>query len=236
MSASRAFPRIHRIQWLILRKMISAEQWRFNEIKFEDMDPNQFTHHLKQLLKLELVGYDTASKRYYIDTNGKILMDYFRNIPNFAELPVNTSVLLHVVRDGKILVVKRARVPSLHHIGNPSANTSVDLSLQDTAQALLTSFGLSGELRLSLILEMLYVTKKQLPFTHDLFFVYYSDSVQGDTRSRCDEGELLWMSPNELSKVKKGYKNTKDILALFQNPKLVPAAPQMITKSYIRDF
>lgn len=233
---SRRFPKIHETQWLILRKMMTKEFWRFNEIKFVDMDPKKFTYHLKQLRNLGLVSYREDLKLYALDTDGKLLMDYFRNIPSFAELPINTSVFLYVKSKGKILVVKRTKIPSLNHVGTPSSNTSMAKFLDETANELLKSFGLEGKLTFCLILEMLYHQNNGLLFSHDCFYVFYSDSVTGTVSQFCEEGELFWLTPRELLGQKKGYKNTRDIVGYFEGKNFNVNKLHFISRRYKKEY
>lgn len=205
-------PKLHEIQWQILKMMANSTESRFNEIKPEEMDPTQFSHHLNQLKKHQLVFHDQERGVYVLTERAKVLIAYFTDIPSWGNLPLHGGILLYVVREGKILTVTRDRQPFINHVGLLYSPTRHEQFVEESAKELMSETGLKGELELALIIEVLFTNKEKRVIRHGFMLNYASFEPNGELNERSYEGKLGWMSPKELLAAKPGYDNTKDVV------------------------
>lgn len=176
--------------------------------------------------------HDVKKGSYHLTEKSRILIGFFRDIPSYKGMPIDSYILLYIKRDGKILVVERKREPAFGYTGNPAFNTEMDRFLHKTALEGLKSLGLTGKISLLLILEMLYKRKYRQIVSHACIYVFYADEIKGKAIKRNDEGELFWIDPKDLLKVEKGYENSKDIVDFFESNRWVPDCTKIISKSY----
>ncbi len=118
-----ALPKIHQVQWRILRAMSLSASSRFNEIKPKLMDPKRFTYHLDKLQDLGLVTHDKVAGTYTITDKGKVLIAYFTDIPSWGNLPLHSGIMLYIEKEGKVAVVQRDSQPFLGYTGLPYFST-----------------------------------------------------------------------------------------------------------------
>lgn len=64
------YPEIHSIQAAILRELIAADGLRFAELNTDNIPSDQFSYHLRHLLKLGFIEKD-AENRYRLSGRGK---------------------------------------------------------------------------------------------------------------------------------------------------------------------
>lgn len=228
---AEAFPKLHPVQWQILGRLSLASGLRFNEIKPKLMDPKRFTYHLTQLQEFGLIRHDPNSQTYQLTDRGKTVIDYFHQIPNWSNLPLNSFILLYIQRSGKVLVVQRNRQPFLNYVGLPSLNTEQGKFVGQTAQEALESFGLKGKPDLKLIIEGLFQSDKEKVIRHAFMLTFFCSNPTGDGKGQCEEGKLFWQTPEELLKAKPGYDNSEDLVRFF-NQKSLPAGISIISKIY----
>ncbi|MDD3647145.1 MAG: hypothetical protein PHS44_01410 [Candidatus Dojkabacteria bacterium] len=231
MSTSK-FPKLHKIQWSILKNMSTREMSRFNDLKPKDMDPKRFVYHLDRLKGFKLICHDKESGRYSLTDEGKMIIAHYEDLPSIENYIIQTYLLLYIKKNDKLLVVKRKHAPYLGFTGNPFANVGTDKYIKISAADNLSRLGLKGELSLNLIMEMIYQNEKKVVRTHGFVYVFYIENPEGESLTSNEEGELFWMAPRELLKVGKGYDNTKDIVEFFESHKFDRNSLRMISKSY----
>jgi len=203
-------PKLHEIQWQILKKMSSSIESRFNELKPGEMDPAQFSHHLNQLKKHQLVYHDQDQGVYLLTEKAKVLIAYFTDIPSWGNLPLHGGILLYIVREGKILTVTRDRQPFINYVGLLYSPTRHTQFVAESAKELMIETGLKGVLELALIIEVLFTNKEKRVIRHGFMLTYVCYEPTGKLNERSYEGKLSWMSPKELLMARPGYDNTKD--------------------------
>lgn len=227
---NNSLPKLHRIQWQILKKMSTDTESRFNEIKPAIMDPRRFTFHLNRLKNLELVRHDTDKGVYLLTEKAKILIAYFTDIPSWGNLPLHSAILLYIEKGGKILVVKRDSQPFLGYTGLPYFLTKQDEFIHQSANKCLTSLGLTGQLTLPLIIEFLFKNPKEV-IRHAFMLTYHCSNPSGVIKESSYEGKLSWMEPEELLKVELGYDNSFDAINFFKENNN-PNGATVISKVY----
>lgn len=212
---NEAFPKLHPVQWQIIKRMSLSPESHFNELKPETMDPTRFTYHLNKLKDLELIRHDPDRQVYLLTDKAKALIGYFTDIPSWGNLPLNSAIMLYVLKDNKVLVVKRDEQPFINFTGLPYFYTEKDEFVHQSAQRALESLGLKGELSLDLIIEVLFKDKKEEVVRHAFMLTYFCKDPGGILCQKSYEGKLFWLSPADFLKSKPGYDNTKDVVNFF---------------------
>lgn len=224
-------PKLHEVQWQILKKMALSAESRYNELKPKIMDPKRFTYHLNKLRVEELIYHDEERGVYLLTERAKTLIAYFTDIPSWGTLSLNGGIMLYIKRGGKILTVKRDRQPFLGYTGILYLAPQKNDFLQETAQRALAEIGLQGKVELGLIVEILFKNAKEEVVRHALMLTYIANEPEGEVKSKSYEGKLEWMSPNELLVAKPGYDNTNDLVEFFERQKQTTGI-QVISKIY----
>jgi hypothetical protein len=231
-SKKSSLPKLHKTQWQILKDMTTREASRFNELKPKEMDPKQFTYHLKKLVSMNLVDYDDQKSNYILSDSGKLLISYFEKHPDFEEFPLDSYILLYIKRNKDLLVVKRKVQPYLDYIGVLSTYIKKNEFIEVSANKRLESIGLAGKAKLAMIIEVLYKTKDNTIREHACMYTYYVKNPSGNITQKYNEGELSWIEPKELLKVKKGYDNSKDLIKHFESKNFNPKELKTISREY----
>src|SRR5690606_3326744 len=154
---------------------------RFNDLKPEDMDPHKFVYHLGKLKSLNLVDYDETTQRYTLSSQGKLLFNYFKEIPSLQELPIDTFVTLYVTHENKVLAVERIHAPYLGFVGTPSFSIDSSHTIKENAENASTSIGLKVNLELPLIVDTVYIRSPKEQNHHICMFVFYGEAREAHT-------------------------------------------------------
>lgn len=125
------------VQLRIVKNLSTSEEMRFNEIKNFDVDPKNFTYHLRQLVKKKFFGYSEEKGIYFLTNKGK---NYVSLV--FESTFIDTFVGLYLIRRGKILVVKRKKVPYLGYVGIPTFTVDKNKFISETAEKSFAKLGL----------------------------------------------------------------------------------------------
>lgn len=222
-------PKLHLIQWGILRKLGRSAGLRYNDLKPIEMDPHRFTYHMKKLLLLDLI--DERDRVYVLTQKGKLLLNYFNKIPLFKDLPVDSFILLYIKRGKDLLVVERQIAPYLGYIGTPSFAILNNRYVDEVARKALSKLGLKGALSLNLILDILYKSQREV-IKHTLIYTFYCSEPKGEAVKRNEEGRLLWMKPSELLNAKKGFDNSRDLIKFFEGRRKSSPGIALISRTY----
>lgn len=225
----QSFSKLHKVQRRIIKKISGSKSARFNELKIEDMDPKRFTYHLKKLVKYGLVKKEMNGD-YKLTDSGKTFISHFEEEDSLLELNVDAYVLLYVKKDSKLLVVKREIQPYFGFTGVPCVNTRRDKTIKQMAQAKLDNLNLTGDLALSLIVEVMYL-KNSKPRNHACMFIFYSENVEGAVVND-EEGEYMWVGPKEILQVEKYYDNSKDLIEHFEREDFDKEELKFISREY----
>ena len=213
--ADETFPKLHPVQWQIIKQMSLLSEPHFIDLKPKTIDPRRFTYHLYKLKELDLIRHDAERQSYFLTDKAKALIAYFTDIPSWGNLPLNSGIMLYVLKENKVLVVKRDKQPFIDYTGLPYFYTEKDEFVYQSAQRSLQSLGLTGDLSLDLIIEVLFKNKEEEVIRHAFMLTYYCHEPKGVLKEKSYEGKLFWLSPEDFLAVKPGYDNTKDVVGFF---------------------
>jgi DNA-binding HxlR family transcriptional regulator len=223
---------MHTTQVNILKKMSLTQYSRYSDLKPEDMDPKEFTYHLKQLTSKGYITKDSELKVYTLTEKGKLRLAFGINIQSWGNMPLHSGVMLYIKKDGKVLSVVRDQAPFLNYTGILYYPTRKNLFIDEVAQQALADLGLSGHLKLRVIIEVMFKNDSEEIIRHACMFTYYIEDPIGTIPEKSYEGNLVWLTPNELLNAQPGYHNTKDVVEFFERKDFAKEGIKMISKTY----
>lgn len=122
---------LHHIQKSIINVLASTDPARYADLKPADMDGNQFTYHLKQLITDKLVDKNDDSTYSLTQKGRAYLIRRFENTEESAH-----SIFLVIIRcDNKVLLRERKVQPMNGYVGfvhgEPIASEPLDFTIRD---------------------------------------------------------------------------------------------------------
>lgn len=190
---------LHHIQRTIIDVLSSEETRRYAELKPADMDGNQFTYHLKQLVTSKLVTQNSDGT-YSLTAAGRTYLVY-----RYEELgdSAHTIFLVIITCGNDILLRKRLVQPSLGAVGfihgEPTATTSLVDSISKRVMAKTGSAIHDVQIRSSGLIRIFKEGEIQ-SFSHAI--IATADAPSKDIPITRDEtGENFWISRNDIGSV-----------------------------------
>lgn len=126
---------LHHIQKSIINVLASTDPARYADLKPADMDGNQFTYHLKQLVADKLIEKNEDSTYSLTQKGRSYLIRRFENAEDSAH-----TIFLVIIRHGdKVLLRERKVQPMNGYIGfvhgEPVAGEPLDVTIQNRVKA-----------------------------------------------------------------------------------------------------
>jgi hypothetical protein len=126
---------LHHIQKSIINVLAATDPARYADLKPADMDGNQFTYHLKQLITDKLVTKNDDSTYSLTQKGRSYLIRRFENAEESAH-----SIFLVIIRHGdKVLLRERKVQPMNGYVGfvhgEPIASQPLDFTIRDRIKA-----------------------------------------------------------------------------------------------------
>lgn len=192
---------INNIQAGIISRLFLHESLRFSEINDADVPSDQFSYHLRRLIKYNLVEKDQAG-RYRLSVAGRsqaILMD--SQTHQFIEQGfVAVRVVLSKIEDDQIkyLVQKRARVPYMGYIGEPGGKVLLGEDVMVAAKRnMLAETGLDCDVAIRGLAHYRDSYKGQL-VQDKYFFVAQASNPKGTLKEVGISGDNFWLTLDEI--------------------------------------
>lgn len=126
---------LHHIQKSIINVLASTDPARYADLKPADMDGNQFTYHLKQLITDKLVQKN-EDNTYSLSQKGRsYLIRRFEDADQSAH-----TIFLVIVRHGDRVLLRERKVQPLNGYvgfihGEPVANQPLDITISERIKA-----------------------------------------------------------------------------------------------------
>jgi len=192
---------INDIQAGIIRRLFLHETLRFSEINDTDVSSDQFSYHLRRLIKYNLVEKDQAG-HYKLSVMGRsqaVLMDSQTN--KFIDQGfVAVRVVLSKTEDGqtKYLVQKRTRVPYMGYIGEPGGKVLLGEDVPMAAKRnMLAETGLDCDITIRGLAHYRDTYKDEL-VQDKYFFVAQASNPKGTLKGVGLTGDNFWLTLDEI--------------------------------------
>ena len=204
---------LHHIQRSIIDVLSSEESRRYGELKPADMDGNQFTYHLKQLIASKFVGQNDDGT-YSLTAEGRTYL-----VHRYEELSdaAHTIFLMAITHGDNILLRKRLVQPSLGAVGFLHGEPTAPKPLTDSISERITSkTGLAArDIHIhSSGLIRIYRHDELQSFSHAIIVTAELDSEELPI-AQDKTGENFWVSRHDLKAVPNLLPSCQDILQLL---------------------
>jgi 8-oxo-dGTP pyrophosphatase MutT (NUDIX family) len=227
--------RVNEIQALIMRQLFMKDILRFSEINTDSLPSDQFSYHLRQLVKNDLIE-KTDDNRYRLSTMGRsraIMMDNRSN--KFIEQGfVACRVVLTRQHKGvkQYLVQRRTRVPFHGYVGEPGGKILFGEDVLEAAKRnMIIETGLDCDITLKGMTH--YKDRYEGQVVQDkFFFIVQATNPTGTLLPAGPTGENIWLSLEEIQSGSKVYKGLKEILMIADGESFTFFEETHLTEDY----
>lgn len=209
---------MHYIQQSILKKLLFSKSLKYSAMKPVDMEGSQFTFHLEQLIRENLVE-KLDSGKYSLTLAGKNTansIDFDSSSPN---IQAKHSAVFCATRNdlSEVLIYTRLKNPFYGHKGFPTGKVQYGERIIDTAVREFTEeTNLVGKPYLVGIRHYRVYFPKDILVEDKVMYVHRIDEPRGELKSN-QEGEFEWIKVSEAGKVTNPLPESKEFLDLVLN-------------------
>ncbi len=213
------YPEIHSIQAAILRELTAAEPLRFAELNTDNVPSDQFSYHLRHLVKLGFIEKD-AENRYRLSGRGKSRTHLlYANKNGFIEQAfLAVRVVLTKVENDKTyyLVQERQLVPYKNTFGTPGNKIFFGEDVEAAAiRAMEEQTGLICDVKLRNICHF-KDEYEGVCIQDKFFFIFSADNPRGTLLPGGRAGKNVWMTYDEIENSGRSIHGGLDILKMSQ--------------------
>ena len=214
---------INGIQASILRQLFRKDGLRFAEINVEGVSSDQFSYHLRQLLKYGLIE-KSPDQTYSLSTMGKTrTIMLYPNQDGFIEQGfLAVRLVLTKMENGKqhFLMQQRDIVPYKGTYATPGDKVLFGEDTIETAQRVLQrDTGLTCDLRLCGIKHIKEEYLEKI-VQDKYFFVFTGNAPQGELIPRSRTGKNIWMTYDEIETSGLSIQGGLELLKMITNDRL----------------
>jgi|CXWL01.1.fsa_nt_gi ADP-ribose pyrophosphatase YjhB (NUDIX family) len=191
---------MHIIQKHILKKLAESKMLRYGQIKPPQTEGNQFSYHLKTLIRRGYVvrkqnGYALTTKGVHHAT--EVTFEHF----SVRVQPKVTTLIVCKNPKGEYLVYTRNREPFLNMEGFPYGKVHLGERVAVAAEReLREKAGIKADLKQKGVMYLLVTDAQNEIVAHTLFHIFIGTNIRGDIVSESPIGKIRWLSEKELLK------------------------------------
>lgn len=189
---------MHIIQKHILRRLAQERTLRYAEIKPPQTEGNQFSYHLKTLMRRGYVVH--KEKDYALTTKGlhyatQVSFEHF----SVRMQPKITTLIVCKNNKGEYLIYTRNKQPFLNMEGFPYGKVHLGERVAVAAEReLKEKAGISADLKQKGILYLLVTDSTGEVIAHTLFHIFLGTKPKGEIVSDSPIGKIHWLPKKEL--------------------------------------
>ena len=207
------------MQAAILRRLSASEPLRFAELNTDNVPSDQFSYHLRQLIKLGFIK-KTPDNYYQLSNRGKSRCHLlYPNKNGFIEQGfLATRIVLPKVEQGKtyFLVQERQLVPYKHTYGTPGNKIYFGEDVEAAAvRTMEEQTGLTCDMTLRGI-RHLKDEYEGVCMQDKYFFIFLASKPRGSLITFGRSGENVWMTYDEIKASGRSIHGGLEILDIAQ--------------------
>lgn len=211
--------KIHSIQAAILRQLFRKDDLRFAELNADSIPSDQFSYHLRQLLKLGFIE-KTAEGRYRLSGRGKSRGQLlYPNKDGFIEQGfLAVRVVLTKIEGGKtyFLMQDRELTPYKNKYSTPGDKIFYGEDVQAAAiRAMQTQTGLDCDVELHGV-RHIKDEYEGVCMQDKYFFIFSATNPRGKLLARGRTGKNLWLTYDEVESSGRSIHGGLEILRIAQ--------------------
>ena len=234
-TANMEEPSVNGIQASIIRQLLQHESMRFAELNVDNISSDQFSYHLRQLVKRSIVN-KTGDNRYSLSNQGKgrAIMLSSRRDSFIAQAFVAVRVVLTKVEGGKeyFLLQRRVLVPYQGTIGTPGDKILFGETTQETAvRAMREQTGLLCDVQFKGVRHIMDVFESEI-MQDKFFFVFSASNPRSKLAPSGPTGTNEWMTLDELKATGKSVQGGLEILDVAKGDRMSFEEVTYVVDSY----
>lgn len=186
----------------ILKKLMHSTGLGFNELWENEGESNKFAYHLKILEEDEFI--EKINEKYSLSHKGKRYVAYVDGESgNKTNFPLVGVICVIYDKDkNKYLISKRLKEPFYGYYGFIGGKLEFSQYIFECAQKeIKEETGLVCDMGLKGLLSSKTYNNNFLSYNHQMFILFCTNP-QGDLIDKTREGENIWMSEEEILKLK----------------------------------
>ena len=188
---------VNHIQSEILLELLYKGQARFALLNTEKYPSDQFSYHLRQLVKEKYIE-KSADNVYKLSSKGinsaTMISPETRKPLEQGFLAIRTVLCREVNGIEQYLVQRRKKVPFMGYLSTPGGKIMyADKVLEAAARVLRFETGLTAQLEVKGIIHMTDTLQGEIA-QDKYFFVVRGDGTKGELIENGDTGDNIWMS------------------------------------------
>lgn len=214
---------INKIQADIMRRLHEQDGLRFAEINREKVPSDQFSYHLRQLMKAKIIE-KLPDQTYRLTTRGRpkaIMLKPTKN--GFIEQGYLAVIVIATKRENDksyFLIQERDKVPYKNTIACLGDKIYYSEEVQTAAErAFQAQTGLSGDIQLRSIWHLKDVYKGEI-VEDKYFYVHIATNLVGTVKPIGSTGKNLWMTLDEIEQSDRRIHGIGSIIRSTQSPQL----------------
>jgi len=207
---------LHHIQKHIIDVLATVDPARYADLRPDDMDGNQFTYHLKQLITDRLVAKNEDGTYSLTQKGRTYLVTRYENPDEMAH-----TIFLVIVRHGGKLLLRERRVqPMLGYIGFVHGEPVVGKTLGESVrERVALKTGVDIEDIMVRGSGLIRIVKDGQPQSFSHAIIVQAVAGSGDLPITEDEtGKNSWIPEDQLDSVAQLLPSCFDVLAFARDP------------------
>lgn len=190
----------------ILKKIMHNPECTFSELWEKDIrdeiESNKFAYHLKKLIDEGLIKKQNNSDVYMLTSQGKKEMTFVDGETGKKKTFPLVTVLMVVVKDNKVLLMKRLKEPFYGYWGIHGGKLDFDKHIfEAAAEELKQETGLKADFELKGISSSKTFNDGEQLYNHQ-FFILLCKNPRGHVIEKISEGENKWFEIEKINKLK----------------------------------
>lgn len=203
----------------ILRELLFRPTSHFSELNISGLSSDHFSHHIRELLKAELIV--KSEKSYSLTAKGKEFALHIDTDTNKIEKQPKVSVLLcpYRVTNGvtEFAVQTRLKEPYFGYTGFMTGKVRYgETILEATARELYEEMGLSGKAAPLYVLHEMVYSKENAILEDKFFHAVLVTGIVGELKAEIEGGRNQWMTKKQFFEISPKYHNEEEIFTWFE--------------------
>ncbi len=217
---------IHPTQAAILKVVLYRSEARFSELNTEKLPTDQFTFHIKELLRGGIL--EKTGGRYRLTAKGKEFANRFDTdsgkplIEHQAKIGAMVTCIDRKEQTPRYLIQQRLKHPYYGYHGFLTGKVKWGESVYETAaRELEEETGLSADLTLYAITHKRDFDTQRNLLEDKYFFVFLGEKAKGVLKEEFPGGKNFWLTEREFLKLPEIYDDVKEVLKVLKKKPLV---------------